>query len=120
MFWFFTSCSINMMILLAIDRFICIVFPFQYKHVTIRKLYCAILFAFIFSVGFAASYLTKFHLLISIINNNVTVWNCKSNFSLIGSLVDIILLSLLPFLLFLIFNIVSTRILLKSLRDHKN
>ena len=41
-YWFFTTCSVNIMILISVDRFICIVFPFKYKCLKRRHFYVAI------------------------------------------------------------------------------
>ena len=113
----FTTCSLGILILLSLDRFMCIVMPLRYKSITKQKLYFAIAFILFLCFLFKGTYL--FFMKIDALTNsfNRTIYNCSSQHLTIEIMLNLSFTTTLPFILSSILNIITTYVLLKTMRN---
>jgi len=78
LFWYFLDSSLGIMILISLDRFICIVFPFRYKTIPKVKLYPIVFFNFVICCILSSSeYFKDILQNVSMIYNETT-YKCSS------------------------------------------
>ena len=94
--WYFIDSSLAIMILISLDRFICIVFPFRYKTVSKLKLYSIFFFTFLICILLPSTVYIKDILRNNLMIYNETTYKCNYlDFSII-SLINIIATGILP------------------------
>ena len=118
-YYVFTNYCIDMMILLSVDRFICIIFPFKYSSLRKVHFYVAIFLVFWISAIFVISYLNATYITTTNIEN-ATTFTCNiKRLDIISHVVLVIFISS-PAFIFAILNIVTSLHLWKSIKTRSN
>ena len=116
-FWYFLGLSLAIMILISLDRFICIVFPFRYKTIPKLKLYPIIVLTFMFCNIIPSINHIKDIIKGDLIIYNETTYTCKPINLSITALVNIIISGILPVLCVIILNVISVVILVRHAKS---